>query len=132
MFFKHTKWALLWALLIFILCAIPGSDLPHVSVLELISFDKFVHVTMFFILTVLLIKGFKQQLSYTTLAQRAKRIAPLLAITYGGLLEIMQGTCFKERTADIFDFIANSAGAVLAVLLFDAVNRSSLFNKFFK
>jgi hypothetical protein len=45
---------LLWAIIIFILCATPGKYIPSASWLELLSVDKFVHATMFFILCGLL------------------------------------------------------------------------------
>jgi hypothetical protein len=34
MFFNKLTWALLWALLIFVLCVIPGKSIPHIFFLE--------------------------------------------------------------------------------------------------
>lgn len=118
MFFKYTWWSLLWALIIFILCAIPGRDIPHVSFLELISFDKFVHAGVFFVLIVLTIRGFLLQNSFTRLQRSAKISAFVICIIYGGLLEIMQGTLFEGRSASWFDIIANSFGAAMGLLLY--------------
>ena len=108
MFLKHTKWALLWALLIVILCGIPGRDIPHISFLELLSFDKFVHAAIFFVLLFLTVRGFSVQTTFNVLHQSPKIIAFFICVAYGGLMEIMQGTIFEERSADVYDFIANS------------------------
>lgn len=40
-------------------------------------------------------------------------MALLIAIPYGGILELMQGAFFENRTADIYDFIANSTGSFI-------------------
>jgi VanZ family protein len=118
MFLKHTKWAMLWALLILILCGIPGKDIPHISFLELLSFDKLVHAGIFFVLVLLSIRGFLLQSTITFLQANARVLAVVFCIVYGGLLEIMQGTLFQERSADVFDFIANSIGVLLGLGLY--------------
>lgn len=114
---KYYVYPLLWALVILALCAMPGKDIPHVSWLEVLAFDKWVHAGIFFVLAVLIIRAMK----FTS-----QRVAPLnvafaalaFCITYGGLLEIMQGTMFADRSADVYDFIANSAGAIIGVALY--------------
>jgi VanZ family protein len=118
MFFKHTKWAMLWALLILVLCGIPGRDIPHISLLEILSFDKFVHASIFFVLLLLTVRGFVVQTRFFKLKDSAKSIAFVLCVVYGGVMEIMQGTLFEQRSASIFDFIANSFGALIALLLY--------------
>ncbi len=126
MFLKHTKWAILWALLIFILCAIPGRDIPHISFLELLSFDKFVHASLYFVLILLTVRGFILQTTIVTLQQYPNSIAFVLCVIYGGCLEIMQGTLFEERSASIFDFIANGVGAAVGLLLYKRIETTFL------
>lgn len=126
MFLKHTKWAMLWALLIFILCAIPGRDIPHVSFLELLEFDKLVHATLFFVLLLLLIRGFKVQSSFPKLSERSKIFCTTISIIYGGSLEIMQGAFFSKRSADVYDFIANSFGCIIGIIFYDSLERKFL------
>lgn len=118
MFFKHIKWGLLWALLILILCGIPGRDIPHISFLELLSFDKFVHAGIFFVLILLVTRGFELQTTFLTLQTNAKLVAFVLCVVYGGLLELMQEAVFEERSADVYDFIANSFGSLLGLFLY--------------
>jgi VanZ family protein len=126
MFFKYTKWAILWALFILILCGIPGRDIPHISFLELLSFDKFVHAGIFFVLILLTIRGFVLQTAFSLLQRFPQVIALVLCIMYGGSLEIMQGTLFEGRTADVYDFIANSFGAIFGLMVYKPVQNKVL------
>ena len=126
MFFAKMRWALLWAVLIFILCAIPGHDIPHVSFLELLEFDKFVHAGIFFVLMLFATRGFLLQEEGSSLRRNAKVIALLICVGYGGALELMQGAFFVERTADIYDFIANSFGAVMGWVFYNSFDRMIL------
>lgn len=41
----------------------------------------------------------------------------LVAIAWGGLMELLQGAMTLGRSADWFDFLANSCGALLGLLL---------------
>ena len=109
--------AIIWFVVIFVACAMPGKDIPHISFLEILAFDKWVHAGIFFILVLLLMRGMK--LTYVRVANRTTVLFALaIAISYGGLLEIMQGTLFQDRSADLYDFIANSFGAVCGVMLY--------------
>ena len=85
----------------------------------MLSFDKWVHAGMFFILTSLLflvVIKFNQSKHWFI-------ICFLLCVLYGGLLEIMQAKCFSDRSADLLDFIANTFGCIVAVLLFKKIKK---------
>ncbi len=103
-----------WALVVLLLCATPGQYIPTVSWLELLSFDKWVHASVFFILCVLLF-------AVTIKHNQRKEIVWLyffLCVLYGGLLEIMQAKCFSNRSADWQDFVANSFGCIVALFCY--------------
>ena len=117
---RSYKWAILWASLIFVLCAIPGRDLPHFDWLEILQFDKWVHAGMFFILFLLAGKAYTISHSSSFNLQN-KLILFVACSTYGTLLELMQAFVFVDRSFDIYDEIANSFGAGMGVLLFDKV-----------
>lgn len=107
------KLSLLWALVIFILCATPGRYIPSTTWLEMLSFDKWVHAGVFFTLVTLFAISVHAH-------QQKKQILYLLftlSVAYGGALEIMQAKVFSERSADWYDMIANSFGCVLALVL---------------
>lgn len=98
---------LTWFLVIFTLCATPGQYIPNFAWLDLVSFDKFVHAAMFFILTALNMR-LSEKYGWNPL------FLALSAIAYGMLLELMQAKLFMNRSADLYDIIANSVGCVLA------------------
>ncbi len=123
MFLKHNKWSLLWALIILILCGIPGRDIPHISFLEMLSFDKFVHAGIFFTLILLTIRGLLLQTTFVKLKQNAKWAALIICIIYGGILEILQGFLFVGRSADVFDFLADSFGSTLGLLMYSWIEK---------
>ena len=112
-----------WAMIILILCGTPGRDVPHFSFLDLFHFDKFVHATIFFVLVILSVRGFRLQTKNNYLRQNSAFLAVGLSIAYGGILEILQGTVFSERTADFYDFVANSFGCFVALLLYPKISK---------
>lgn len=104
----------LWAVFIFILCATPGQYIPSLSWLELLSFDKFVHLSIFFVqcsLLFLISIKYNQGLPFII-------VYFIVAMVYGLLLELMQARIFSNRSADLNDVIANTTGCVLALILF--------------
>ena len=113
------KLSAFWALVIFILCSAPGRFIPSVSWLELLSFDKWIHAGVFFVLVSLL------GISVSAHNQNKKLfyLYFFLSVMYGGLLEIMQARVFSERSADWYDMTANSFGCLLALLLHHKITR---------
>lgn len=114
--FKYALFlALIWTAVIFILCCTPGKYVPKAHWLDLLSFDKLVHASIFFVLSSL-------WLLYLINTGKTTRIhiaiVILACISYGGLLEVMQAKVFSQRSGDWFDFIANSLGCFLALWLF--------------
>lgn len=106
--------ALTWALIILALCSIPGQYIPSVSLLELVSFDKWVHAGMFFVLC---------NLSFFHLLQKGSDIKRIylfliICVLYGCLLEVMQGTLFSNRSADWHDIVANTFGCLMALIFY--------------
>lgn len=114
---KQLWYPFVWFLVILALCATPGKDIPHISFLELLAFDKWVHAGIFFVLVLLMIRGFRLQ-NGGWLFVNAFLISTVFSIAYGGVLEILQGAVFEDRSADIYDFIANSFGALVGVVLY--------------
>ena len=108
--------AIVWTLIIFILCCTPGKYVPTAHWLELLSFDKFVHASIFFTLTFLwLLVGVKKN----KLSLSFMIFIIIACIGYGGLLEIMQAKVFSDRSGDWLDFIANSFGCLMGLWFFN-------------
>ncbi len=107
--------ALSWTVIIFVLCCTPGKYVPTAHWLELLSFDKFVHASIFFTLTFLwLLVGVKKN----KLSLSFMIFIIIACIGYGGLLEMMQATVFSQRSGDWLDFIANSFGCLMGLWFF--------------
>ena len=112
MFFKHLWLALLCALVVLILCVIPGQDMPQVGI---INFDKAVHAIMFGGLTFLFAKGFYKQTTYAFLNHDYLVTAFLFCTLYGGFLEIVQATVCINRAGDWLDFLFDGIGALAVI-----------------
>lgn len=115
---KHSlSLSIIWALIILGLCSMPGQYIPSVSLLEMLSFDKWVHAGIFFVLCILI---------FTTIKKTNRSIAQIylflvLGILYGCSLEVMQGTLFSNRSADWNDIIANSFGCIMAFFFYNKI-----------
>lgn len=107
---KRLRWTLLWALVILVLCLIPGKELPRYWWTDLFSFDKVVHAGVFFVLAWLMVVAVRP-----TGAAPAVRWTAGVCVAYGGLLEVMQGTLMTDRYADVGDFVANGIGVALGL-----------------
>lgn len=116
---KHFYQTVLWALVIAFLCGMPGKDIPHISFLELLSFDKWVHAAIFIILYFIALMNTNTYLRARgkTLTMNRYLVWIGVCVAYGIILEILQGLVFVERSADIYDAIANSAGVVIGYYL---------------
>ncbi|MCE3227608.1 MAG: VanZ family protein [Bacteroidetes bacterium] len=118
--YKNCEWlSVVWAMIILGLCSTPGQYVPSISWLEILSFDKWVHASIFFILSMFLLSiAIKKNLNNLVVG-----ICFFLSVVYGGALEIMQAYFFSNRSADWQDFIANSFGCVVALALFGKLKR---------
>ncbi len=121
MFLQSMKWAFAWAVVILILCGIPGSNFPKLTFLEWLRPDKIVHLILFGTQAFLLIKGFLRQTKYSSLQLRSKSLGVTIAILYGILVEVLQSTIFIGRTGDYRDAIANAIGAFVGLLIFNRI-----------
>ncbi len=114
----HTRplfFAVAWSIFILILCSTPGHYIPTTNWLELLSFDKLVHASIFFVLVILWLIVL---IKYNLINTFSICITIALCITYGGVLEIMQAQLFSQRSGDWLDFIANSIGCIVALIWF--------------
>jgi len=113
--------ALAWALFVFALCATPGQYIPQAWWLELLSFDKLVHASLFFILAGLCFLWLR-----ANNRNGARWQWVLICATYGVLLEVMQSAYFTNRSTDWKDAVANTLGCLLALWLFPRIERKWL------
>lgn len=113
--------AIIWAIIIFILLVMPGSDIPANDFFELIYFDKWVHFGLFAVLTLFLCYPFIQ-LQKTVI--KGYFYMPFLSAGYGIMMEFVQKYFTTTRTFDVTDIIADTAGVVCAIVLLRKISRN--------
>ncbi|KAA5534440.1 VanZ family protein [Taibaiella lutea] len=107
--------AVLWTLMIFVACLIPGRDVPSVH-FPLI--DKWVHFVIFGGFSFLWLAVFQ------TTNIRKRVLLFLLAVLTGYLVELLQGSGITSgRSYDLWDVLADSIGGALGVGLFYLTER---------
>ncbi len=103
---------IIWLALICYGLFLPANDLPLKSFLKIPYFDKMVHFGLFFVLCLLLLRPFKR------LNMNHLLIAPAISITLGAVLETIQHMLSHSRSSNIYDFLANTTGILVAVVFF--------------
>ncbi len=111
--------ALLWAVFIFVLCSIPGKDIPAAGWMDVISLDKWVHFGVFGVLMWLILRAVRSKYAAEALALDARWIWLTVVILYAGLTEGYQHWMLEDRFADLYDFIANTFGAIAAWWIYE-------------
>ena len=118
MFWRNNWLAFVWAIIILILCGLPGDQIPEITFLQWLKPDKFAHLILFGVLCFLLLKGFSKQNQFPALNKKAISIALISSISYGVIVELLQETVFINRNGDIRDVFANTIGAYIGYLIF--------------
>jgi VanZ family protein len=101
--------ATLWTLLIFILCFLPGRDIPEIKI-PLI--DKWAHMVLF---------GVFAYLWHTTVPAKSisyKIILFLITLFTGWLVEYVQGHFVEDRTQDNMDTLSDIIGGAIGIVLY--------------
>lgn len=106
--------AILWTLLIFFLCSIPGNELPEVDI-PLV--DKWAHVILFGMFAFLWLCG------YPGRNFRFLLIVFLISVFLGWLVEYIQGHWVINRSQDNMDIVADAIGGAVGILLFYMLSR---------
>jgi VanZ family protein len=104
--------AMLWTLIIFTLCLIPGNELPNVNIPFV---DKWVHLVLFGVFSFLWLA------SMPTANYRFLLIVFAITIFVGWLVEFVQGTFTRGRYQDNMDTLADTAGGLIGILIFAAL-----------
>jgi len=115
--------ALFWTIAITIASLVSLSNMPRVNVL---GKDKTVHFLFYFVLT--LTWNFALQKKYKNWA--LKYIIVFVVIGYGIVIEVLQEVLTKTRQADLCDVIANSAGALVALIVIFWLKNKTFEKKF--
>lgn len=108
-----------WGLFVLLLTGMPGNYVPSVlSFLDWASPDKIVHFVLFGGQSFLFLYGFRHEYIQGKNRKLIIAIAIGFSIFYGMLTEIMQNYVFIGRNGNLYDFYADTLGAILGFLAF--------------
>jgi VanZ family protein len=108
--------AVVWLIISAVLLALPGNDLPHGDFLNIPFFDKYVHLGMFLLLTVLFCYPLVNSgLEKRTIRSRFIKIT-VLAILYGVMMEYVQLYLVYGRSFDVMDIVFDAIGSLAGYL----------------
>ena len=120
----YYKLAVIWSIIITVLCLLPNSNFESTNAYLPKGFDKIAHLLFFFVLTILLFYGkIKEQASYQ---YRSFTVVKIILITsfIGLSIEVMQRYIFTYRSGDPFDFIADMLGVAMGIFSYIFLHRA--------
>ena len=110
-----------WGIFIFIISTISGKDIPTIPDLwDLIKIDKLVHMTVYGILTWLILRGWSKSNPTATKAEfliTGIKTALICAL-FGLFLEWYQENYCEDRLFEVLDEVANAIGAFFAATVY--------------
>lgn len=115
---------MLWLICIMTLSLIPGNRLPGITVFA--HFDKVVHAIMYFGLAVLLVRPLMR-----FPVRHPYLIALILCVLLGTLMEILQARLNVSRSGSLLDGLANLAGTLLGIIVYQIAIKGTRFEKWF-
>lgn len=81
-----------------------------------VHFDKLVHFSFYFGFVLLASFSLKER-KPSIIIKNSAPVVVVVAIVYGALMEFLQYSLTNHRSADLYDIMANSLGAIMAGLL---------------
>ncbi len=105
--------AFFWTVLVTVLSLVSFRSAPKI-IISLGTSDKAVHFVFYFVFV--LLWGL-YRFSWGRMQNRTFFYLFLLAITYGGCMEICQELFTQRRTADWYDMLANTIGALFGLIV---------------
>jgi VanZ family protein len=109
--FRYKSVAITWFVIMCFLFFLPGSDLPQANWLEVIYFDKIVHIGLFAVLIFLCRSSFDLDFNHYNWGLLFS------AVLYGLAVEFIQKYWVPNRSFDLFDLLADSIGSVLGLIV---------------
>ncbi len=119
MWLKKLFPAFIWLLIIVVLLSLPGSSLPSKTWMSKIQLDKWIHTFVFFVLTILLCLPLwykPKSIVKPVYFNQCTIFATLLSIAVGVIMEYIQKYYIPNRSFEVWDIVADSAGSILGFL----------------
>jgi len=122
---KYQRWAIVWAIIILVLCNIELPQSTGGSGFFFKGFDKMAHLGFFYVLTILLFYGkIKYQHNYSFRSLTIFKVILICAVIGGGI-EILQWKVFTYRSGEWWDFGCDMLGSLMGVFSYVLLHRSS-------
>ncbi len=103
--------------------------MPKIPVWQI---DKLGHSIIYAILSVCLLIALNKQYKQTNKRFVISALIIFMGIFYGGIMEILQNNIFINRSGNWYDFIANTIGAILGVLVYPIIIKLLPIKRWFK
>lgn len=116
--------ALGWIILILFLCTMPVPAVPKTSFFDLMHLDKIVHFFLFGGTVLLLAYGYYRQKG--RIGNLTLFFLALFVTMYGLAIEFIQRYFTANRSFEIWDVVADGAGALAGALIFGLIGRRFL------
>ncbi|MEX0968377.1 MAG: VanZ family protein [Bacteroidia bacterium] len=113
--------AILWGGFITIMSGVPGGTIKVKNFWDLITFDKFGHVAFYAVFSYLLAVGIYKQHTFKAIRYHGRIYVLCISVLFGILQEIFQLLQNDGRSAEFADVIANTAGALAGVAIFNLI-----------
>ena len=110
MFLRSNQFTIAIFVAIFLLCLLPGSEVPQIGHEHL---DKALHAFLFGLLAYCMMIGFLKQYQYYSLARYAQWYTLIICLSYGVFLEVIQDLFLVDRSFEWLDIAADSVGTLV-------------------
>jgi VanZ family protein len=111
---KYYGPAILWALCVLILCAIP-IGIKEGPGIFFVGFDKLVHCGLFFVLSVLYCAGSLRKWNTRNIRIEIAVKNTIVLLSYGALIELLQSKIFTWRSAEFNDLLCDIIGTCMGI-----------------
>ncbi len=116
-------WAILWAIVVIVLCAMPQRSFDGTPSFE--GMDKLAHTGFFFVFSTLLYVGSSQYYGPRLSKFSNILIVVFLSICFGLFTEGIQKYIFTDRSADFWDLFADLVGTGMGSFAYLVLYRHS-------
>ncbi|MFT6716915.1 MAG: VanZ family protein [Saprospiraceae bacterium] len=115
MFLRHNQFSIALFVVIFLLCLLPGSEVPKLGQEHL---DKFLHFMLFGLFSFCTMVGVTKQYQFPVLSSNVVKFTIVFSIIYGVTIEVFQGLLLEGRGFEWLDIAADTAGVFIGYFFF--------------
>ena len=103
-FLKHSRFALIYSLIVITLCALPGDSMPSFDFMDLFSFDKIAHMVAFGILCILTGIALAKHFHFSYMRKYVLHLTLAYCLFLGAATETGQAYLAIHRSGDWLDW----------------------------